>query len=306
VKTRAAILLPAVAAFGLAVAQPSRFTLAIVRLDGRLVPFAAYENGRWERAWPEAEGEAIETPTMENVASVWRRRGEPVPIRWYFWPLSGSNPIQTRVSGVETVKAHCGAQVALVSDLRPARRDHPAKLGVAADHDLPIRVIQPIQQSDVLWTSARRIINADFDRLEVAEASSDQSRLVRESPMPPNRITALYRETKAVSSPMYFIAERKYRTARNPQDASCSARTVLNGWLVPDATGTLTLRHTSVFLTDCDAKVVQWVLPLAALRLSNKLFWVVQEHGYEDETYGVAEIGSSEVRYTIQVNGGGC
>jgi hypothetical protein len=37
-----------------AATQSDRFVLAIVRLDGRLVPFAAYDAGRWEQAWPEA------------------------------------------------------------------------------------------------------------------------------------------------------------------------------------------------------------------------------------------------------------
>jgi hypothetical protein len=44
---------------------------------------------------------------------------------------------------------------------------------------------------------------------------------------------------------------------------------------------------------------------LAAFRVSDRLFWVLQEHGYEDETYVIAEIGPSEVRYQIEVNGGG-
>ena len=47
-------------------------------------------------------------------------------------------------------------------------------------------------------------------------------------------------------------------------------------------------------------------LPLAAFRVSGRVFWVIQEHGYEDETYGIAEIGPSGVRYPIMVNGGGC
>jgi hypothetical protein len=49
-----------------------------------------------------------------------------------------------------------------------------------------------------------------------------------------------------------------------------------------------------IFLTDCDGKEVRTAEPLAALHLSNRLFWLLQEHGYEDESYIVAE------------NGGGC
>ena len=47
-------------------AQSERFALAIVRLDGRIVPFAAYDGGRWERAWPEAD-EATDDWTSESL-----------------------------------------------------------------------------------------------------------------------------------------------------------------------------------------------------------------------------------------------
>jgi hypothetical protein len=40
--------------------------------------------------------------------------------------------------------------------------------------------------------------------------------------------------------------------------------------------------------------------------VSDLAFWVLQEHGYEDETYLIAEIGPADVRYPITVNGGGC
>ncbi|OLC79796.1 MAG: hypothetical protein AUH72_13590 [Acidobacteria bacterium 13_1_40CM_4_65_8] len=75
---------------------------------------------------------------------------------------------------------------------------------------------------------------------------------------------------------------------------------------MPTAGGALTLRHAKVFLTDCDEKQVRTALPLAAVHVSNQLFWVLQEHGYEDETYLIAEIRPTEVRYPIEVNGGGC
>jgi hypothetical protein len=42
------------------------------------------------------------------------------------------------------------------------------------------------------------------------------------------------------------------------------------------------------------------------VHVSGKVFWVLQEHGYEDETYVIAELGDSEVRYPIDFNGGGC
>jgi hypothetical protein len=288
------------------VAQPGRFTLAIVRLDGRLVPFAAYEGGRWERAWPEAGEATGGTPTIDTTPSVWRRRGDRVPHVWQVWPSSGGTRTEAHVQGVEIVEAHCQRQVALATDLPEAKGEHPLKFGVAVDSNLPIGSIEEVRRSDVVWRTAERAVVANFSGLEAAKAQADRGQLLSETPAPVARITALYREAKSPRSPMYFVADRKYRTARSPQDPGCTALTIMTGWLVPTDGGALTLRDPKVFLTDCDAKEVRTALPLAVLRVSGQLFWVLQEHGYEDETYVIAEIGLSETRYPIDVSGGGC
>ena len=80
----------------------------------------------------------------------------------------------------------------------------------------------------------------------------------------------------------------------------------MTGWLVPTAAGALSLRDAKVFLSDCDEKEVRTAIPLAAVHLAKQVFWVLQEQGYEDETYLIAEIGSTAVRYRLEANGGGC
>jgi hypothetical protein len=287
-------------------AQSERFTLAIVRLDGRIVPFAAHDRSRWERAWPEADEATDGTLTIENTPSVWRRRGDRVPNVWRVWPSSGASRIEAHVKGVEIVEAHCQSQVALATDLPEAKGEHPLKFGVAVDSNLPIGSIEEVHRSDGVWRTAEQAVAANFSRLETAKAQADNVQLLSESPAPVVQITELYREAKSPRSPMYFVAEKRYRTARFTQDPGCTAVTIMTGWLVPTDAGALTLRDPKVFLTDCDAKEVRTALPLAALRVSGQLFWVLQEHGYEDETYVIAEIGPSEVRYPIDVNGGGC
>ena len=81
---------------------------------------------------------------------------------------------------------------------------------------------------------------------------------------------------------------------------------MMTGWLVPTDDGTFKLLDPKVFLTDCDAKEARNGVPLAAFRVSGRSFWVLQEHGYEDETYLIVDIRASAVRYPIEVNGGGC
>lgn len=289
-----------------AAAQDQRFTVAIVRSDGALVPFAAYDAGQWERAWPEAD-EATDVTAVENVPSVWRRRGGRVPDVLRVWPASGASGTQVQVNGVEVVEAHCQGQVALKTNLPKSKAEHPLKVGIALDSSsVLVGAVEEVRRSDSIWAAAERAVLSSFSRLETAQATRGGEQLPRETPVPVTQITALYREAKSPRSPLYFVAEKKYRTARFPQDAQCSASTMMTGWLVPKDDGTFTLLDPKVFLTDCDAKEARTGVPLAAFRVSGQLFWVLQEHGYEDEAYLIVEIRASEVRYPIHVNGGGC
>ena len=289
-----------------AAAQGQRFTVAIVRPDGALVPFAAYDAGRWERAWPEPD-EATDAKAVDSVPSVWRRRDGRVPDVWRVWPSSGAPGITVQVNGVEVVEAHCQRQIALKTDLSSAKAEHPLKFGIAIDSaSIPVSAVEEVHRSDAQWAAAERAALASFSQLEAAQATRDRGQLPRETPAPVAQITALYRQIKTPRSPMYFVAEKKYSTARYPEYAQCTAVTIMTGWLMPTDTGTYAVLQPRVFLTDCDAKEARRAVPFGAFRVSNQLYWVIQEHGYEDESYLIVELRQSGIRYPIEVNGGGC
>jgi len=290
----------------IASAQSQRFALGIVRLDGRLVPFAAFDGARWQRAWPQADDDVATPESVDGVDSIWQRQRRRVPRIWHARPATGASPRDIRVTGVEVVDAHCVAQVALTTDLPAAKDEHPLKYGVAIDVGLPIGRMQNVPESDSGRRAAEQLVVADFGRLEASTAQAERQRLPRESPAPAVHFVSLYRERNSTRSPLYFVAEKKYRTPFSPQDRNCERITVMTGWLVPTADGTLQRRSTKIFLTDCDRQTVRTALPLGAVHVSRRLFWVLQEHGYEDETYVIAEIGPTRVRFPLSVNGGGC
>ena len=104
--------------------------------------------GPWVKAWPEADEEPGGTPTLDNVPSVWRARGDPVPLVWQVWPATGVKSIQAHVNGVGNVDAHCGLQAALTTDLPLPRvkTEHPLKYGVAVDSKLPLGSIEEVRR----------------------------------------------------------------------------------------------------------------------------------------------------------------
>ncbi len=287
------------------IAESPSFTVAIVRPDGYLVPFATYANGLWERAWPAADEENSSDPTFENTPNIWRRHGQSVPSTWHLWPVSGTKPTQVRVNGIETVDAHCVAQVALKTNLEPIRIDHPGKRGVAIDSTLPLSPVEEVRPSDTLWKLAEHSVAPRLAELENQRARAGRIQVPTGTPSPNVSITALYRESESARSPLYFIAEKAYRTARTPAEPKCQAVTIMTGWLI-HADDRLLVRTPRIFLTDCDGIEVRSAEPLAALHLADRLFWILQEHGYEDESYIVAEIAPSGIRYRLSFNGGGC
>jgi len=302
------ILCVAAAAIALAApaaAQSERFALAMVRFDGRLVPFAAYDRGRWQRAWPEADHDVDAPRTVDDVDSIWRRRRERVPRVWHVWPTSGGT-LQARVKGLDVADTHCVSQIALRTDLPPRRGARPLKFGIAIDSTVPIAAVEPVLPSDAAWKTATRLVLDNVAKLESATARTQHVQLPRETPPPVTRVAALYRERNSPRSPMYFVAEKRYRTAASLQDPTCERVTVVTGWLVPTAGGALMLQNPQVFLSDCDRKEVATALPLGTIHIARRLFWVLQENGYENERYVIAEIEPKQTQYLVDVNAGGC
>jgi hypothetical protein len=295
-------------------AQPPRFSVAIVRTDGRLVPFAAWNGAAWERAWPEIFAVPI---TQTALDEAWSRRGKDVPRLWRVLPSSGGGPVPARARGVEIVEAHCETQVALKADFPdPMRRDPEletveGRFGIAVDGAAaPVRALQRLRRSHALWSKAQQAVRAGFDAREKAAAQARNHALPRDEPTPRVQLRELYREAGSPGSPLYFVAERTYATGPFVAEVPCPWRTVMSGWLAPAGGGGLALLDPRVFVTSCghgkDAGKFAPLYPLGALRVGRRSFWVVQEHGWEDETYVILEVGPAEVRRAFAVAGGGC
>jgi hypothetical protein len=226
---------------------------------------------------------------MDAVASVWSRRGERVPRSWNVWPAAGGGPTQVSVRGVERVDAHCELQLTLRTNRSKgtgsgegeggSRIVVEGRFGVAVD-DLsrPVGRVDGIARTDAGWSAAQRALTAA---------------------RPGFRLEALYRHART----MYLVAEKP----RPPSDVGdCPAVTLMTGWLVAGGTGRQVIAADRTVDTDCDYKEARIGFPLGILQVAERSFWVLQDHGYEDERYQLIEVGDGGVHTVLEVEGGGC
>jgi hypothetical protein len=290
-----------------------RFELGIVHRDGALVPFAAYDRGRWTRAWPDAnESAGTSYDAIGSVPSVWRTRGAPVPDRWRVWPLGGEAPIDAGVTALTSVPTHCITQVALQTTV--PRQDVPPNvapvrlLGLAVHGAARVgRIARVAEQSDT-WRQVERIVLAAFDRLERAQAAREPSiPTIVEQPSPRPRLAAVYRGDTFLPSAIHFVARKQYRAPRYQTDRSCAGLTTLTGWLLATRAGSFRMVGTKVFLTNCDEKGGGMLDPLGQISGgTDRTFWVTRELYYEGEAYVVFAVTPTAVTRVIASYGGGC
>lgn len=302
------------------------FTLAVLRQDGILIPFASFD-GRWRNTWP-TPGRQIEVPiTVQAVPRRWWP-DERLRADWTAWfPDGTSRPL--RVLAPAWFVAQCQANVGLKTDYQP---DGPVaapeaipfpKDGLAVTGPIEIRpAVEPIavlRESDREWTAVSKELGDHFDRAEAA-AIPQFAPGSWAHPVPPDErrrrpvvLEALYRaaDRSPEEAMYYFEAVRRYEgTALARGEAGrppCDLLTYAWGWLRRRARGAAEVSVSAV-VSDCYRWNVPFVLPLGLLRLDARApLWVVQVSSWAGEAYLVVEPRPPQrARTRIETRGGVC
>jgi hypothetical protein len=131
--------------FGLrASADQKAFTLAVMRRDGVIVPFANYSGGNWSKRWPTPFVDADVPITLRDVPGKWWGREGP-STTWTCLPF-GASPADPR-DGAVLFDTHCVEHRAQdrfrgVEPIPPPFLHHHPKDGLAVTGDLPIERIE--------------------------------------------------------------------------------------------------------------------------------------------------------------------
>ena len=309
-------------------AQSTGFTLAVLRRDGVIIPFASFEGNRWVNRWPAEQ--AMEVPIgLGDVPKEWWPN-RTITLEWKAWPLSAV-ALPIKVVAPTMVKVHCARRVALRTDYVSVEPPPPPEVQPYPKNGLAVAgnaVVEAIQLVPQVSPVAAALV--EHVRNEVLEAESKRARewkQVWEHPMNekgraavPLTLELLARTPglETGSSVYYFEGVKKYPgfyqyppaqlvvPGRLPTREMCEFITFAGGWFFDLGKPGASKASAGAELTNCNREGVAYTLPLGALRVAGRLFWVVQTSGWNFERYDVIEIKSKEVKVALSVGGGGC
>ncbi len=299
-----AALLASIAA---ADAPRERLGVGVLRRDGVIVPFAAFDGKRWIANWPAPALDLTVPVTLSGIPPRWWGPTGPLA-SWQVTTAAGTSSV--RVVQPDWVDVHCLRQIGLRTDYRAAQPAPPRTaqpypkdgLAVAPPHVVePIEILSPSDpQARALLPTLLASFN-DAERRTEDQYGHPIARRSREGIEP--TIEALYAYGSAPRV-FYVEATRVYRQLGQPPD-ECTAVGIGHGWLMRDAGGTRPLRML-VDVLDCDRRGASYMLPLGVLKLNDRVFWLAQFSGFDHERYAVSEITPKAVVGALNTFGGSC
>ncbi len=304
----AAVLLGAVVSIA-AAARNDAFVMGVLRRDGVVVPFATWDGKRWRSDWPAPEQDPDVPISLASVPLRWWGRAQP-DASWQVWTRQPT-PHPVRVRQPDWFKAQCLRQIGLRTDYRPAELPPPPDVHPYPKDGLALSAMEPV--SPILVLPSGQPTRVMIDAFEDSEAallrgigrsppgvSHDEDERARI----PLTVEAEYAFDGAASTRYYYVEmSREYGHDRG--DRSCSAVVFGAGWFARDPDGMHPLGF-DVSLADCDRYGLAYMLPLGALRLNGRIYWVGQWSGWDFERYTIVELTPKKARQVLSVYGGGC
>lgn len=271
------------------------YGVGVARVDGTIIPFAEYDDGRWRRMWSGTERRSYQVPiTLDDVDEDWWGNVDP-SVAWQFWKAA-AGPQALTVTGIRPVSTPCSATVGLTTDYQPPAPPPPdvapyPKAGLVTTAPITFEPIAPVARGSETWQRVNDAIERSFDGLELRQLfgmrwghpiPSDERRR-----MPVNLNVLLH----VPGSRFYYLeATREYRDPDPPVDAPpCGLVTYISGFLWRNDQGELVPVSINTLVSYCHLEEAIYLWPLGVIREGERDYWVVQTAGWTGEAYGVIE-----------------
>jgi hypothetical protein len=309
----ATLLLAAFAAAGARGAERQKFTLAALRRDGVIIPFASFDGRNWGLHWPESDlGVALPISRADIPKGWWGPQGPDAP--WTAWLPGGETRPLTLGQPVHA-KVFCSGHPAVATDYRGGpldpREPTVPKDGLAIAGDVKI---QEIINISIHAPEAKRVIDLITDEFNKQEALATQRFINWSHPFWAEErkqydidLEAFYRSSESTSrgkwKTTYVEAIRRFPP--RAMDRDCGLITFARGWII-EQEGKPPVINIGARVTYCDRAEVSFMLPFGRLMIDNEVYWVYQMSSWRDELYSVARIRPDGARSVVAVAGGGC
>ena len=274
-------------------------TVGLVRADGFLHPVATWRSGDWEPASGYDAGRDL----VKLAPDV---RGLPRD-GWRFVP-AGSDAARPMAAGeATTTRSHCQQVEGFATDVgrdAPERSWPQAKIGVALRSDVPFRRAEDVErQPDAASRRAAALIVQIVHAMETHAIRGAAGARLRS--LDPSvragaavRFVQFRRATTSGERHYFFEARKPYRGIPD--------HVFVSGWLVQTDRGDTRFGQLRSWIagrggeTSFVTSIVHGVIALP-----NRVFWLVEDHGYEGERYAIVDLSRERGRI-VEVPGGGC
>jgi hypothetical protein len=288
-------------------ADPHAFTVGVLRRDGVVIPFAAFDGKHWKAIWSEPAAD-VEIPIdLRNVPKSWW--GPAGPANTWQAVTAAAEPITLHVRQPDLIPAQCLRQIGLRTDYVPPQspprldeRPYP-KDGLAVAPPIPVGRVDVVGAGAPEWREFVPLITDGFNKAE-RELSRNEDDIVkkdvREAIQP--TIEAIY--AFGTDTRIYYVeAARDYWS--EPKTNVCLATAFGHMWLIRDH-GVVKPVTTVVTEESCDRNEVNYMLPLGVIAAGDRLFWIAQRAGWDREGYQILEINAAKIVMVLGRFGGAC
>jgi hypothetical protein len=294
--------------------------LAVVRNDGILLPFAAFNGRKWSAPWPFLQRNfgpsTIEIPV--NLASVPREWwGGEAPGDWRLWPRNSETSRPLTLSTLVMMRIGINRQIGFRTDQPPVLPPVPPfelpfpKIGIAVAGDTPVTPIATVSALSPTWKVFAESLRAEINKAEdralgaISVSSSWRHPVKREvratviSELEAWYVTAVGTGDERLS---YVEAVKKYPL--QPEDEGCGLETFVSGWVHHDGQRQKIKTRLNAVVTYCDRRGVSYMLPFGQMRVNDRVHWIVQMSGRDHEWYAVVEGTFDRVKYLAEFQAG--
>jgi hypothetical protein len=294
--------------------ETAPFLIGVLRRDGVVSPFAAFDGKDWDIPWPD-DLRWKELPIgLESVPSKWW--GKAGALKQMTAWIDGVSRGPIRLVQPTMVQLMCGPQLGLTSDYHSAQPAPPPqeqpypKDGLAVSGSQRVEPIEMISPASPEWAPVTALLLEPVAKAEdtAIDAFTAWQHPVRRNDRRkvPVELETMYRaEMDQAGWTAYYVEAIKKYAPGPDDDEDCGLVTSASGWVIAGPDGKRTTKLTAR-VTYCDRRGVTYMLPLGLIKAHGRSYWAYQLSGYGREGYAIVHPMPKVVMQEVHYSAGSC